>query len=108
MSASQPHVPPGQVPVEAGQDINVSLIATVGIFAAVGLFVLIVGLQAWFYTYSAAEKALKTLPDTTYDSMVHLQKQQLAGEGEWQGKVLPIDQAMDRVQREYAVINAKP
>lgn len=93
-----------------GADLNVTLVATVGIVAAISLFVLIVGIQAWFFAYRADEQELKTVPNQMLVEQTRLQQNQLEGIASADVQlrnlripgVVPINEAMDRVVQRYA------
>lgn len=68
-------------PTEAGHaqtdDIDVSVVALVGIFFAVALFAVVVLLQAWFYSWTAEERARKTEPDPALQNLLASQEARL-------------------------------
>jgi hypothetical protein len=108
-------------------DINIPMVATGVAFFAVFLAVLIVSLQAWFYTYQAAERRAKTLPqespESPLGSLLQMQRKELhdppgiarklpglaagTAPGASTAKApdhyrMPIDAAMQGVMNEYA------
>jgi hypothetical protein len=89
------------------QDVNYQLIITVGLVSTILLFVVVVGLQAWFYYEQELEHerksvrlplVLTTAPGVTPESMRQYRwidrEQQVVG--------IPIDVAIDRVAQRYA------
>lgn len=82
-----------------GDDINVTLVAIVGILAVVLLFVIIAGLQTWFYNWSAQEIAAKTKPDPALAGLIQSQLSDLQGGKE---NTMPIGQAMELTIQQYA------
>ena len=103
---SHPATEPGEAGPSPGEDLNVTLVATVGIVAAIALFVLIVGIQAWFFAYRANEQELKTVPNETLQALVASQNAQL--EGKAAAGAVPIELAMDQVVQRYAAGTPAP
>ena len=96
-----------------GEDLNVTLVATVGIVAAIALFVLIVGIQAWFFAYRADEQEQKMVPNMALVELVNQQNAQLEGINLNRDDqlrtprvpgVVPIDVAMAQVVQRYAAV----
>jgi hypothetical protein len=91
-------------------DINVSLIAIIGAFSAVGLFLVVVLLQAWFFSFTADEQARKLIPandpGTAYGQMIVEQQGQLNSyhwvKQDAKIRAIPITQAMEIVASELA------
>lgn len=103
---SPEHVPDPQRPVAPGStvqkdDIDVSMVAIVGAFFCILVFICIVALQAWFYTFKNAEMAAVSKTSPQLEEIVALQQGKLA-RYDWadQNKTavrLPIDRAMELV-----------
>jgi hypothetical protein len=97
---------PGHGESTATDGINVAQVAMIGTFLALGLLVVVLFLQAWFYHADDAERRDKTVkqddPTTPYGSMVKEHQAILAtGDApDASGKIhhgLPIDVAMKMV-----------
>ena len=103
---SPEHVPDPQRPVAPGStvqkdDIDVSMVAIVGAFFCILVFICIVALQAWFYTFKEAEVASGTRTSPQLEEVVALQQGKLS-RYDWadQNRTvvrLPIDRAMELV-----------
>ncbi len=89
-----------------GDDINISLVVIVGALFAVLVFICIVGLQAWFYTYKDAEVASQTTTSATLLEQAAIQQGKIS-RYDWvdtnrTAVRLPIDRAMDLVVADMA------
>lgn len=101
--AVSPEIVPGAVHMEPGghvqtDDIHVGLVALVGVFSAVALFVMIVGLQAWFFTWDREETERKAGPAVAVQSMAAEHQTQLNGD---KPGTEPISRAMETVVERY-------
>ncbi len=88
-------------------NVNVGFVAIVGVFAAVLLFVLIVVLQAWFYSWNESERARKNEPSEELQQAIAAQRDKMNSYRvlDPAGKVraIPIERAM---QVEAATLRA--
>ena len=110
-STSPIPVESGEVTVPThGEDVDVSLVVIIGAFSAVGIFLIMVLLQAWFYSESQTERDRKVTPytdaSTTLGQMLAEHNQQLQTyhwiKPETQTRAIPIDRAMELVASEMA------
>jgi hypothetical protein len=102
---------PDRLPAEyPGDEVNAGLIGIVGVFAAVVLLLIIVLVQAWYYTWkgqvASDREVLTNSPDMPLGRMLAEQEQQI-GSYHWvnrekQVRAIPIDQAMALVAEELA------
>ncbi len=109
------HVEPGTT--TQSEDINIPMVATVVAFFAFFLAVVIISLQAWFYSSDAAERLRKQVPQ--YDlatplGQLHYQElAELNGPASWNDHAgmggeakkvvrIPIDQAIKSTVQAYA------
>ena len=81
-----PEIVPESVHMEAGakvqaDGIDVTMVALSGVFFAVALFAVVVLLQAWFYSWSAAQRDLVTRPNPALRSLLASQEQKLHPQG---------------------------
>jgi hypothetical protein len=92
-------------------NVDVGLIALVGVFAAVVLVVILVLLEAWFYTWrqdlAAERNASPPAFESPLDQMLAEQQQQLDGyrwiDRKTNVRAIPIPRAMQLVAAEMAV-----
>jgi hypothetical protein len=105
-----PESPLADAPYEyAGDEVSAGLVAVVGAFAAVVLLLIVVLVQAWYYTWkgqvSAERAAAADIPATPLGRILAEQQQQL-GSYHWgsdkQPNRVPIDRAMEIVAGELA------
>jgi hypothetical protein len=99
-----PEIVPDPVRPEPGgnmqsDDVNVSMVAIIGVFAAMLLFLLIVMLQAWFYTWDDRERTAKSEPSVNL-SMLRSQQLDQLKDYHWVNQAnhvrgLPIERAME-------------
>ena len=99
-------------------DLNTPMIAIIGFLSAILLFVIIVGMQAWFYSMQNAEfyKKVVTKPQVELNTLISGQ-QEMLNSYRWIDKDkqiagIPIDRAMELVAREpftaSPVLNVQP
>lgn len=90
------------------QNINIPLIVTVGIISSVLLFVIIVGLQAWFNNELEDERGIKFSGDTNWQLKdINLEAQEKINTYRWadqknQRATIPIDEAIRMTAEKYA------
>jgi hypothetical protein len=119
-----PEIVPHAVHEEPGghtqaEDINIPLLTLSVFFFAAFLVVVIVGLQAWFYNYSEAERAAKQVPQgapgTVLGDLLAQHDRDLHAAPGWNDRLpggegkkirrVPIDQAMQFTVTQYAQQN---
>ena len=101
--------PPGESTVER-DEINAGLLGMVGAFIAVGVLLIIVLLQAWFYNWRGEITAAATLatndPRTPLGQAILEQQQQINSyrwiNREAHVRAIPIERAMELVVEEMA------
>ncbi len=90
------------------QNVNITLIATIGTVSSVLLFVIIVGLQAWFNNELEDERSIKFAGDTNWKlTDIQLAAQEKINTYRWadqkaQRATIPIDEAIRMTARQYA------
>jgi hypothetical protein len=112
-AGSPPGRPSGESwppPPYTGDEVNAGLLGIVGVFSAVVLLLIVVLLQAWYYTWSeqlaAARVAQAEGPDSPLGRMVSEQERQIGGyrwiDRKQQVVAVPIERAMELVAGEMA------
>ena len=89
------------------QNINIPLITTIGLISAVLLFVIMLGLQAWFYTEVEDERVIKhegqknwNLANQDMEQEERLQTYRIVDQGK-QTVAIPIDEAIKMTAKRY-------